>query len=84
VQVLGDDNLCGALLFSTREPCSMCSSLTVWANLTTIVYGASIEETAQLGKTCIHLSTTEISAQSPVMIEVIGGVLREECLALYG
>jgi tRNA(Arg) A34 adenosine deaminase TadA len=82
VQVMGDSNLCGAILFSTCEPCPMCSSLAVWANLTTIVYGASIEETAQLGKARIHMSGADIVAQSPVMIEVIGGVLREECLLL--
>lgn len=83
VQVLGDSNLSGAILFSTCEPCPMCSSLAVWANLTTIVYGASIEETAQLGKARIHVSAREIVGKSLVMIEVIGGVLREECLALY-
>jgi tRNA(adenine34) deaminase len=83
VQVLSDDNLGGAILFSTCEPCSMCSSLVVWANLTTIGYGASIEETARLGKARIHIRAHEIVKKSPVMIEVIGGVLREECLALY-
>jgi tRNA(adenine34) deaminase len=84
VQALGDDNLGGAMLFSTCEPCPMCSSLAVWANLTTIVYGASIEETALLGKARIHVSAADIVAQSPVMLEIIGGVLREECLVLYG
>jgi guanine deaminase len=83
VQVLGDTNLSGAILVSTCEPCPMCSSLAVWANLSSIVYGASIEETAQLGKARIHVSAEEIVKKSPVMIEVIGGVLREECLALY-
>jgi tRNA(adenine34) deaminase len=83
VQVLGDSNLSGAILFSRCEPCPTCSSLAVWANLTTIVYGTSIEETAQLGKARIHVSAADIVAKSPVMIEIIGGVLHEECLALY-
>ena len=81
--VLGDSNLSGAILFSTREPCPLCTSLAVWANLTTIVYGASLDETTQLGKARIHVSANEIIAKSPVMMDVIGGVLREECLALY-
>ena len=61
----------------------MCSSLAVWANLTTIVYGASIEETAQPGQARVLVSAADIAAESPAMIEIIGGVLREECLALH-
>jgi tRNA(Arg) A34 adenosine deaminase TadA len=83
VQALGEGNLSGAILFSTCEPCPMCSSLAVWANLTSIVYGVSIEETAQMGKSRIRVSAKEIIEQSPVMIEVIGDVLKEECRALY-
>jgi hypothetical protein len=51
--------------------------------LTTIVYGVSIEETAQLGKSRIHVSSKELADKSPAMVEVIGGVLRNECKALY-
>jgi tRNA(adenine34) deaminase len=83
VQTLGNSNLSGAILVSTCEPCPMCSSLAVWANLTSIVYGVSIEETARMGKSRIRVSAKEIIAKSPVMIEVIGGVLNEQCRSLY-
>ncbi len=83
VAKFGDADLCGGVLFATCEPCPMCSSLAVWANLTTIVYGASIEETAKYGRSRIQISTKEIVARSPVMIEVIGNVLKKECEALY-
>ncbi len=83
VKTSGDTNLCGAVLFSTCEPCPMCSSLAVWANLTTIVYGTSIRETARLGKSRIHISAKELIDKSPVMIEVIENVLKNECRTLY-
>jgi tRNA(adenine34) deaminase len=83
VRVKKDSNLSGVILFSTCEPCPMCSSLAVWANLTTIVYGVSIGETSQLGKSRILVGTQQIVEKSPVMIEVIGGVLREQCRSLY-
>jgi tRNA(adenine34) deaminase len=83
VQVLGDPNLSGAVLFSTCEPCPMCASLAVWANLTAIVFGVSIEETVQLGRSRIRVSASEIAARSPVQVEVIGGVLGEACRTLY-
>ena len=80
---VGDANLCGAVLFSTCEPCPMCSSLAVWANVTTIVFGASIQQTAQLGKSRIQVSAAEIVERSPGWTEVIGGVMAEDCLDLY-
>jgi len=83
VKTLGDSNLCGAVLFSSCEPCPMCSSLAVWANVTTIVYGISIEESARLGKSRIHVSSKELIDKSPVMIEVIGDVLKDKCKAFY-
>ncbi|MGE5221945.1 MAG: nucleoside deaminase, partial [Omnitrophica WOR_2 bacterium] len=80
---LGDANLSGAILFSTCEPCPMCSSLAVSANLTTIVYGISVQETARMGKARILVSAKEIVEKSAVMVEVIGGVLKEACQQLY-
>lgn len=83
VKTSGDSNLCGAVLFSSCEPCPMCSSLAVWANVTTIVYGISIEETARMGKSRIQVNARAIIDKSPVMIEIIGDVLQNECKALY-
>ena len=61
----------------------MCASLAVWANLTTIVYGVSGEEAARLGRSHIQVGASEIVARSPAAIEIIGGVLHDECAALY-
>jgi len=83
VKVYGDTDLCGAVLFSTCEPCPMCTALAVWANVTTIVFGASIEQTAQLGKSRIRVNATEIVSRSLGWTEVIGGVLAEQSLDLY-
>ena len=83
VRTLDDTDLCGAILFSTCEPCPMCASLAVWANVTTIVYGISIQETAELGRSRIRVSADHIVEQSPCSIEVIGYVLHDECRALY-
>jgi tRNA(Arg) A34 adenosine deaminase TadA len=83
VRARHDPDLCGAILFSTCEPCPMCTSLAVWANVTTIVYGISIQETVQLGRSRIQISANEIIAQSPCCVEVIGDILRDECRMLY-
>jgi len=82
-RVLGDANLSGVILFSTCEPCAMCSSLAVWANVSAIVFGASIDQTAARGKARILVPAREIVSRSPVTIEIVGGVLEQECLSLY-
>jgi hypothetical protein len=49
----------------------------------TIVYGASIALTAARGKSRILVSVEQIIQNSPVRIELIPGVLQNECMALY-
>ena len=83
VKTKNDPDLCGAILFSTCEPCPMCASLAAWANVTTIVYGVSVEEIAQWGHTRIQVSASEIIARFPCSVEVIGNVLHNECRTLY-
>ncbi len=80
---LGTLDLSGALLVCTCEPCPMCAGAAVWANVTTVAYGSSIEETAAMGRTRIVVGMQEIADRSPYNVEVIGGVLKEECDRLY-
>ena len=83
VKTMNDPDLCGAILFSTCEPCPMCASLAAWADVTTIVYGVSVEEIAQWGHTRIQISASETIAKFPCSIEVIGNILHDECQTLY-
>jgi tRNA(Arg) A34 adenosine deaminase TadA len=61
----------------------MCAGLAVWANLTTIVFGASMVETAARGKARIRVPAADVIGRGPALIDVVPGVLAEECLALY-
>lgn len=83
VKTIDDTNLCGTILFSTCEPCPMCASLAAWANMTAIVYGISIQETAEFGRLRIQVSANQIIEQSPWSVEVIGNILYDECKMLY-
>jgi guanine deaminase len=83
IEAWGDPDLSGALLVSTCEPCPMCSGLAVWSGLTTIMYGASIADTAAMGRSRILVTTKEMAEKSPRVVDVVGGVLRAECDALY-
>jgi tRNA(Arg) A34 adenosine deaminase TadA len=61
----------------------MCSAASVWANISAIVFGASIEATAARGKLRMAIPAREMVARSPVMLEIWPGVLEPDCLALY-
>ena len=69
-------------LYSSCEPCFMCSGAMVWCRLGRLVYGASDRDLGALlgepGSDCARLVFSH-SAHRPA---VTGGVLREESLAL--
>jgi len=45
---LGRLSLRGCVLYSTCEPCPMCTSALIWAELEGVIYGASTKEDADL------------------------------------
>lgn len=69
-------------LYSSCEPCFMCSGALVWVKLGRLVYGASDIDLCRLlheeGSTCSQI-VFEHSSHAP---QVTAGVLREESLAV--
>jgi len=61
----------------------MCAGLAVWANVSTVIFGSSIADTAAMGRTRIMVGMEEIAARSPFTLDVIGGLLKDECAELY-
>lgn len=59
-----------------------CSALAASAYQTASVFGASLEETGRQGVARLPPSAAEVVARSPALVDVIGGVLGEECRAL--
>jgi tRNA(Arg) A34 adenosine deaminase TadA len=80
----GADALQGATLYTSGEPCPMCMGAILWSRIGRVVYAASIDQlSTKLGQ--IMVPCAEIAAQTPFhTIEITGGVLAEEALALFG
>lgn len=79
----------GCTLYGTLEPCSMCVGAALWAGVDRIVFGAYAGDV--VGNNYEYdnyssetLSKTSRKAADPTRgnIEIIGGVLREECKEL--
>ena len=69
-------------LYSSCEPCFMCSGAMVWTNLGRLVYGASDIDLCELihekGSACSKI----VFENSYLRPEVTAGVMREESLAV--
>ncbi len=77
------DALKGYTLYTTCEPCAMCAAACVWVGLSEIVYGASVEQLLNMGSEQIDISCQTIVDKGFQKINIVSGVLAEECLALF-
>jgi tRNA(adenine34) deaminase len=74
----------GATLYSTLQPCGMCSMASIWARIGRIVYGAERHQVHASYFEGRHLDTMDfISDAFRDDLQVEGGVLGEECATLY-
>jgi tRNA(Arg) A34 adenosine deaminase TadA len=88
----GSKYLPGAFLYSTLEPCPMCVSVAIWARMSGVVFGASQADALAWARAHpdplktwrqIRLRAATLARRGDPAIRVRGGVLRNECLALF-
>jgi tRNA(adenine34) deaminase len=81
---LGRSEFRGATLYSTLQPCGMCSMASVWAKIGRIVYGAGRGDVHRMYFEGRHLDTIDFVMDAfRDDIALKGGVLRRECAGLY-
>jgi tRNA(adenine34) deaminase len=79
----GSEALKGTTLYTTGEPCVMCTGAIIWCGIGRIVYAASVDQLATtLGQIAIG-SAQIVARESFAPIAITGGVLSEEALALF-
>lgn len=79
---IGKD-LTGCVMVSTHEPCPMCSSAIVWAGITEVAYGYSIEQSRKQGRNRICISCSEIFDRAGKTVAIYPDILHKECEVLY-
>lgn len=80
----GDMDLRGATLYSTLQPCGMCTMASIWAKVGRIVYGAGRDDVHRMYFEDRHLDTMNFikdAWREDLVLE--GGCLKEQCAALY-
>lgn len=82
----------GAVLFTTLEPCPMCTSAAIWAKMDGIVYGASQTDAAEWSREHpdptftwrqIMIPAAQVAAAGTPRLHVRGSVRRDECRRLF-
>ena len=74
---VGRWRLDGCTLVVTTEPCTMCAGAIVLARIERVVFGCWEPKTGAAGS----LGTCCATAGLPHRVEVVGGVLADECAA---
>ena len=69
-------------LYTTYEPCPMCASAAVWAQMKGVIYGASLNDQTPEHPQRINISASEIINNGTPKLELITEFMREECKEL--
>jgi tRNA(adenine34) deaminase len=73
-----------AVLYTTLQPCGMCTMASIWAKIGRIVYGAGRDDVHEMYFEDRHLDTVDFirdAFRNDLSLE--GGLLAGECAALY-
>ena len=74
----------GATLYTTLQPCGMCSMACIWARVDRIVFGAGRQQVHKMYFEGRHLNTIDfINDAFRDDLQVTEGVLSELCAGLY-
>jgi tRNA(adenine34) deaminase len=77
-------SLAGCTLYCTLQPCGMCTMACLWAGVSRIVYGAGRSDVSSVYFETRHSDTTDFIREAfRDDLEVVGGILSEECSQLY-
>jgi tRNA(adenine34) deaminase len=74
----------GAVLYSTLQPCGMCTMASIWGGITRIVYGAERHQVHQMYFEDKHFNAIDFILDAfRKDLRVEGGLCDRECAALY-
>ena len=74
----------GATLYTTLQPCGMCTMASIWSKVGRIVFGAGREDVHESYFETRHIDTLDFIANAyRDDLTFTGGVLRDKCARLY-
>jgi tRNA(adenine34) deaminase len=80
MSAIHEPSLKGCTLYTSSESCPMCTGAFIWAGVSRVVFGASIEELIDAGQPQIKTSSEALIRTAFIKVELTGGVLAAEAL----
>lgn len=81
---IGSEDLRGAVLYSTLQPCGMCTMASIWAHVGRIVYGAGRADVHRMYFEDRHFDTMNFVLDAYRQdLDVVAGLAADQCAALY-
>jgi len=89
---LNDRYLSGCWLYTTLEPCPMCTAAAIWAKMEGIVFGATKEDAQDFAKKMkdekftwrqIDISSRDIIEKGDPKIKLFEKFMQSECMELF-
>ena len=83
-QAFENGELRHATLYTTLQPCGMCTMASIWAKVGRIVYGAGRKDVHRIYFEARHVDTLDFIREAyREDLSIQGGVLKDECARLY-
>lgn len=83
-KAVGDMQVRGATLYSTLQPCGMCTMASIWAGVERIVFGAGRDDVHKMYFEDRHLDTVDFIRDAfKDDLSLSGGVKAKDCAELY-
>lgn len=76
------NKLIDCYLYTTYEPCPMCTSAAIWAKMKGIIYGASRDDQTKEHPWRVYVPASEIINRGTPKLELVEEFMREECKGL--
>jgi len=70
-------------LYTSTEPCAMCTGAIYWSGIGRIVFACSEARLSQMTSGGLHISCRDILAAGERSVEVIGPVLEDEAVKVH-
>ena len=81
-KLTGSRYLEGCYLYSTYEPCPMCTAAAIWARMAGIVFGASHEDETKEYSWRVVIAACDVIKSGIPKLELYPHFMREECKQL--